>query len=677
MTSDTRQAAGLYLARGWAIVPLAPNAKSAIGVSWQTIVFRAEDVEPGDNLGLKTGPPSGGLVDVDLDAPEAVAVADALLPPTAMIHGRPGKPRSHRWYLCPKAEKTRKWTDDAGASLVELRAAGAQTVVPPSTHPSGEAIAWDGGSPGDPAVADLETLSKAVRLVATAALLARRPPGPGSRPATAVAAGDGEYVDRERAAFETARKALEDPDAPILGAGRLAKLVGEATVRRIKFWWGVDDDKKTEDAIDRLNARHAIVFEASGDVLVVTEDFDPRLDRAFLRYSSFADLAKKYPERVAAGTDRKGETAWRKLGDVWLEHPRRRRYEGLEFAPSNPRKDWLNLWKGFAVEPGPGDWSAMHRHIEDVVCDGDVANARYLLAWLAACVKRPGEPAETAVALRGGQGVGKGMFVREFGRLFGQHFVHLDSSRHLTGHFNAHLRDAVVVFADEAAWPGDKAGEGALKRLVTEPTLAIERKGVDVVSVPNVVHLILASNGDWIVPAGIDDRRFFVLDVSAARANDHGYFGELRRSMREGGASAMLRDLLEWGDEVDLRTPPQTAALMEQKILSMDPQRRWWYAKLQDGRLIDGSEGWPEEVDRRTLHNDYVRALEATGSQRRATSPELGLFLRKILPDGFPGGRRTFLDGHRGRTWSFPSLNDCRRSFDAAVRRQYDPAKWS
>lgn len=43
------------------------------------------------------------------------------------------------------------------------------------------------------------------------------------------------------------------------------------------------------------------------------------------------------------------------------------------------------------------------------------------------------------------------------------------------------------MFADETLWAGDKRSVGALKRLITEPTLTIERKGIDAVQEKNCV----------------------------------------------------------------------------------------------------------------------------------------------------------------------------------------------
>ena len=72
--------------------------------------------------------------------------------------------------------------------------------------------------------------------------------------------------------------------------------------------------------------------------------------------------------------------------------------------------------------------------------------------------------------------MGKGTLGNALVRIFGQHATHISSVDHLAGRFNAHLRDACFLFADEAWWPGDKSAEGTLKRLITEPTLFIEAK---------------------------------------------------------------------------------------------------------------------------------------------------------------------------------------------------------
>ena len=70
--------------------------------------------------------------------------------------------------------------------IVELRSTGAQTILPGSVHPTGEAITFD--ADGEPARVDGDHLLTAVRHLAIAALLVRHWPAKGSRHETVLAA---------------------------------------------------------------------------------------------------------------------------------------------------------------------------------------------------------------------------------------------------------------------------------------------------------------------------------------------------------------------------------------------------------------------------------------------------------------------------------------------------------
>src|SRR5690606_8972638 len=122
--------------------------------------------------------------------------------------------------------------------------------------------------------------------------------------------------------------------------------------------------------------------------------------------------------------------------------------------------------------------------------------------------------------------------------------LHISSVRYLTGNFNKHLMDCAFLFADEAFWPGDKSAEGELKRIITEPTLTIHPKYVDAFEVQNSLALFMASNNEWVVPAGMDERRFASFDVSDRFMQDAQYFTPLYREMENGGVAAMMYDLL-------------------------------------------------------------------------------------------------------------------------------------
>lgn len=232
----------------------------------------------------------------------------------------------------------------------------------------------------------------------------------------------------------------------------------------------------------------------------------------------------------------------------------------------------LNLWRGFGVEPAPGDWSLMQRHIKEVLAAGDEEASAYVENWLAWAVQQPAERAQVALVFKGGRGTGKGTLGNAMCHIFRQHATHISSVDHLAGRFNAHLRDAVLLFADEAYWPGDKGGEGTLKRLITEPTLFIEAKGRDGVTVPNMLHVLMASNEGWMVPAGEHERRYAVFQVSEAKRQDDDWFTPLYQQLEAGGYAAMLHDLMhhDLGDWHP-RHIPMTEALREQQLQSLEP----------------------------------------------------------------------------------------------------------
>jgi hypothetical protein len=181
----------LYAERGWALIPVPPGKKGPVAKGWHDQKFCAFDIEPGGNVGIRFGIDSGGLVDIDLDCEEALALADIYLPPTSAVFGRASKPASHRLYIST-TESTFKAFEDpiAKRTLLELRADGEtggrhQTIVPPSIA-GGEQRHWEGDTIG-PAVVDAHVLRRRCVCLAVACLVlryisataARKPGSPG------------------------------------------------------------------------------------------------------------------------------------------------------------------------------------------------------------------------------------------------------------------------------------------------------------------------------------------------------------------------------------------------------------------------------------------------------------------------------------------------------------------
>jgi hypothetical protein len=265
----TLDAAREYVLRGFAVVPIPHGEKAPCIDGWQNLRLTENDLPEhfsnGANIGILTGEASGNLIDVDLDAPEAIAVADCFLPPTDLVHGRLSKPRSHRWYRVSHPLSYLKFSDPRrkeDATLVELRQDRHQTLVPPS-EANREIRTWDKN--GDPASVDGAALSRIVPRVAASALLARYWPPSGRHDARMALGGAlawGGWAEEEAITFVRAVVQVAQPgdreayakvngdtraafaklqrQEHVTGLPRLAELLGNDIVDVAAKWLGLD-----------------------------------------------------------------------------------------------------------------------------------------------------------------------------------------------------------------------------------------------------------------------------------------------------------------------------------------------------------------------------------------------------------------------------------------------------
>lgn len=445
---------------------------------------------------------------------------------------------------------------------------------------------------------------------------------------------------------------------------------------------GVDDDRLrqeepearlgSEGVIDALNERHCVVFEG-GKFRIFTEETDPVLQRPFFQRSTKEDFENLYCNQLVEINDRLVTRS-----TLWIKSARRRQYKGVIFDPERDHPGWLNLWKGWSVQPAPGDWSLLKQLLVEVLVDGNKRHADWVMDWMAYMVQKPSRAAEVAVCFRGQKGTGKGTLLRALTAICGAHGLHISSPEHLVGRFNSHLQNCIFLFADEAFWAGDKAGESKLKQLVTEPTLTYEGKGRDAVTGKNMIHVGLASNSDWVVPAGLDgERRFAVFEVNESRKGDKAFFDALNRQLyRDGGLQAMLHDLLvrNLGDWAPRDGVPATQALMDQKVMTMDDVERWWYGKLVDGLLPCADGDWERrEVSaiKSLLRADYAEFAKDQRVYRPADEISFGMRLGKLVtirktlvrPRDTDFGVKASRDG-RAPAYILPSLADCRKQME-------------
>ncbi|WP_424363588.1 primase-helicase family protein [Methylocystis parvus] len=467
-----------------------------------------------------------------------------------------------------------------------------------------------------------------------------------------------------------------------------------------------DDDGGGEDVIDVINREYSFVLMGSRAVIMREMPDAPIEDRtrvlsleAFKAYFQNQGSLVARRERQDDGEYRTIRS-FRRHAPYWLAHKRRRTYDGIEFfpdvanAPGTP--GYFNLWRGFSVSPdvttpAKDRWLkylTFQDHLKANICDMNPEVYRWVWHWFAHLVQRPRERIGTAIVLRGKMGTGKTIVGDVIGSLFASHYFLVDDPRYLVGQFNAHMASCLLLQVDEGFWAGDKAAEGRLKGLVTAPKQMIESKGVDPIRLDNFVRLLFSSNESWVVPAGMDERRFAVFDVADHWKENHGQFAQLYAEMNAGGREALLADLLavdlDAPDAPNIRVIPKTGALLEQKIRSLDPIAGWWLGRLVDGSQTHRSYGWRDRVPTSAIFHDYLRTVDKLGVRRKSSEIEFGLHIRRFLPglkriksveeievSDELSGATTIINK---RVWclEFPSLQECRSAFEEALRQEFD-----
>jgi hypothetical protein len=442
------------------------------------------------------------------------------------------------------------------------------------------------------------------------------------------------------------------------------------------------NDNEVPDYVAQLNKDHFLAAEG-GKATVFKEEWDPVLSRHKLTRLNPMDFRLLQSNiKIVVGHSKKGVPIIEKLGDAWLDSEYRRQYSKIALMPEGADHSTYNLWRGWTVEPSEeGSCEIFKEHLFNNVCVGDREAFEYLWNWCALTMQRPHQPIGTAIVMRGDRGTGKSTFARIIGELFGQHFLQVTSSRDLTGRFNAHLRDCILLFADEAVWAGSKSEESTLKGLITEPYLSIEGKGRDLYQCRNMLHLIIATNSEWSVPAGLDERRFMAIHVGNAQQQNTSYFKKLWHELNTGGKARLLWELLNHNiSGFDPFKIPQTKELTKQKLLSLDAHNEWWHEKLDNGAVLP-TMSWDEPMPIQALYLDYVQHCRLTGQRAPKSVNYLGSKLRQMLPaepqvtrsrlqHDMEFGISKLVAGTVQTMWKLPNLQECRDFFDKKARAQ-------
>lgn len=409
-------------------------------------------------------------------------------------------------------------------------------------------------------------------------------------------------------------------------------------------------DAEVEERVLQMNKQYALV-RVSKSVVIATFDKNANNEKVgFLSVPSFATMTANIKIQIPT---RSGFID-KPMSDIWIASEHRREYHDVGIYPQcDEPAGVLNTWNGWGAEPDAEASCEMYlNHMRDIVCDGNRAIYEWLLDWMADAVQNSRNIKGTCIVLRGVEGCGKGVWADTFGKLFGRHYTHLIDAERLTTRFNGLTADSVVVFADEVLWPGDRKAANILKGLVTERRITKEQKGVDSIEIDNLAHVIIASNEEWIVPAGPQSRRWLVLNCNKAMASNKPYFDKLWEEIENGGLAALMHLLLHRKITSNLRLAPVTKGLLDQRRLShrhdsllqfiAECVQRGGFDTLDMEHMVGDEVSWPRRVLKYELFAEYRGWCKEV---RISTADTLSLpvFSSNILSYGFVEDGKTLI----------------------------------
>lgn len=478
--------------------------------------------------------------------------------------------------------------------------------------------------------------------------------------------------DRSQALFYVCCELVrcEVPDAMILGIitdrrfGIAESVVdkGNGMMRYALRQINRAKDKAHNPKLAEFNDKYAVIANYGGRCLIMIEE--EGRDVEFMRPSEF--FKARDHEKIVFASAKSGKEKVSGVASWWFDQRRRRQYEHVCFEPGLDTPQDFNLWRGFGVDSVAG--SLHHSYLEHVyenICSGNQEHYDYLIKWCARVFQQPRTQSMVAPVLLGKRGTGKSVFTGTLVKLLGKHAYVASSAEEVTGRFNAHLHHTILLIAEEAFEMRDKRHESVLKERITGRQFGVERKGVDVMSVNNYLHVMMTSNNEKVVPAGDYERRFLVIRVGDAKLQDADYFKRIIADLDNGGYQHLLHHLLTLDiADFNVTAVPQTAELRQQQQHNLAPALDWLLEKLETGLWFsDGRARWEGPIAKELLHNDYLAYCERIRVGRPMSARQFSIWMKKELP--LVSDKQLSPQPDQTRPWAFvfPSLVECRQMF--------------
>ena len=542
------------------------------------------------NVNIATGGDSL-IVDVDLDCPEALELADAFLNPTGMMFGRESTPRSHRLYKVIDLNKkhTRAYfdfKDKEKSMLVELRANKHYTMCG-GQYDNGEKVVWD--KCDMPVEITYDTLHKQLSKLAVACVVLRKAPTPGTKMRNEywklVIATLWYHKIKEEDCInivEAVCNAHKDDTNErlarvknIYAKDRTEQLQGLTTLAK-QFNWSDDEVKDLKKLLFKITGRHLLPE--------FTNEFVNRI-AYMMKQKKYYDLEDKEmydAEAIDVKYSKHFDGRYTPL-KYWKQHKDSRVCVDFAYKPDNDKrfitvnkKLMINVYEKHELQPDPkADTDLFDALVEHVIPHDDYRE--HFLNWFAYPIQNPGKKIRHALLLQSDEyQLGKGSLFDIHRDLIGYHNTNKIDLKEALDKAKGYLINKQTVLIDEAkasgSWNEKNMFLNTLKTLITEGKAGVRQMYKDYTEQDTITNYWINTNYRDAFPLPYNEVRYFVYFSPAKRNekmlddfHEQRLYGDLTQGVL---AKLMDRDLSKFKP---LGIAPQTPYLMEMRKMADRP----------------------------------------------------------------------------------------------------------
>ena len=222
----------------------------------------------------------------------------------------------------------------------------------------------------------------------------------------------------------------------------------------------------------------------------------------------------------------------------WVNDFDMKTYNYLDFIPKGEQcpSYVFNTYKGLYVDNDLNNIDVEYdeskielliKHMKMLV-DNDKESYDYFLNWIANIFIEPANLSRTSIIIKTSEGLGKNYFLSFLGMLLGNNYYYsiADANNRCFSRFNGARANKLLINLDEANAKDTKAFYEILKAEISNDTVSIENKGLDVMEIRNFTRWIFTTNNELPVHISSTDRRFALFECKAKKPSQE-YFKRL------------------------------------------------------------------------------------------------------------------------------------------------------